>query len=103
MAMAMPQMLCAWEYRLGRQRQVVLAGEQDTPGMRELLAARNRRFAPGEILLRADKESRPALGAWQPAVHDMHPIDGRAAAYVCEDFTCQLPTKEVSELTRLLQ
>jgi uncharacterized protein YyaL (SSP411 family) len=27
---------------------------------------------------------------------------GRAAAYVCEDFTCQLPVVEPAELRRVL-
>ncbi len=31
------------------------------------------------------------------------PIDGKAAAYVCQNHTCKLPTTDPSELSRLLQ
>jgi uncharacterized protein YyaL (SSP411 family) len=33
----------------------------------------------------------------------MHKLDGRAAAYVCRDFVCQLPVSEPAELAELLE
>ena len=32
----------------------------------------------------------------------MRPIDGRTAAYVCENYACQLPVTTVEEFTPLL-
>ena len=31
------------------------------------------------------------------------PVEGQAAAYVCRDFTCQLPTTDPEKLAELLE
>jgi uncharacterized protein YyaL (SSP411 family) len=38
-----------------------------------------------------------------PLLNERVPIDGKAAAYVCEGFVCQLPTTDPAELTRQLE
>jgi uncharacterized protein YyaL (SSP411 family) len=91
---AMPQMLCALELALEPPRHVVLAGDPATADFRALAAVLHERPGPRRAILRSD----PAI-AWTAA---MSPVEGRAAAYVCEDFTCQLPVTEPGELRRLL-
>ena len=62
------------------------------------------RFDPNRFVLLVDsEETRAALALGIPAIAAMHPLDGRAAAYVCRNFTCQLPVSEVGALTELLQ
>ena len=38
-----------------------------------------------------------------PFAESYEPVDGKAAAYVCRDFTCQLPTTDPTKLKELLE
>ena len=91
---AMPQMLCALELALEAPRHVVLAGEPDAVDFRAHAAVLHELLGPRRAIVAAD----PAI-PWTAA---MQPVSGRAAAYVCEDFTCQLPVTDPAELRRVL-
>ncbi len=82
---AAPQLLAAYEFSRNPPKQLVLAGADVTAMKRKFYS----RFLPGFVLLEG-KEGMPA-------------IDGKATAYVCENFACRLPTTEVGELGELLQ
>ena len=102
--MALPQMLVACEFRLAEPRQIIIAGSREAPDTNELLRTLRRHFVPNRIVLLVDSEqTREALSTGAPAVASMRPLDGRAAAYVCRNYTCQLPVSEASRLAELLQ
>jgi len=48
-------------------------------------------------------EARRALAARIPSIDSMEKIDGRASAYVCRNYTCQLPVTEPEKLAELIQ
>lgn len=96
-----PLLLTALMYSEAAARQVVLAGPRDDTA--PMLEAVRSRFLPYTTVLAADEESRPVLARYIAAIGDMKPLDGCAAAYVCENFTCQLPVTEVAQLNELLQ
>jgi hypothetical protein len=98
-----PQMLAAFEFSTSKPKQIVLAGERDAPDTRLLLAALHTRFVPDRIVLLVNAESRPVLARYLPAVADMAAIGGQATAYVCQDYTCKLPTSDVTVFGQLLQ
>jgi uncharacterized protein YyaL (SSP411 family) len=92
----MPQMLVAYQYSLQPPRQIVLAGSQD--GLSPFLAEVRMRFLPEYTLLWSG-----SAGLHVPGLKDKRPVDGRAAAYVCQNFACQLPATEASQFAELLQ
>jgi len=101
---ALPQLLAACEFRMGQPRQIVIAGDRDAADTQALLRALNRRFVPNKIVLLADSaESRQALSAAIPAIAAMERVDGRASAYVCRDYTCQMPVNTAESLDELIQ
>jgi uncharacterized protein YyaL (SSP411 family) len=116
---ALPQMLCALELALQPPPQVVLAGDPRAEDFRALAVVLHERPGPRRVLLGApfdgfDRLTAGALragdgGAGQawlaarvPELAAMRPADGRATAYVCENFTCRQPVHDAAALRALL-
>ena len=101
---AMPQMLVALDYSLSKPRQIVIAGRNDAPETKTLLGEVSTHFLPTTILCLADgAEGQKYLGEQNEAIRAMSPIDGKPAAYVCENFTCKAPVTDPKELAELLK
>jgi len=102
-ASAMPQILVALDYSLGKPRQIVIAGKHDDPGTKALLAEVHRHFLPNKIVLLADgAEGQKYLGERNEALRAMSLVEGKPAAYVCENFTCKAPVTDAKALSELL-
>jgi uncharacterized protein YyaL (SSP411 family) len=100
---AMPQMLVALDYLLSKPRQIVIAGKRDATETKALLKEVRRHFLPKTILFLADDaESQKYLGEKNQAIHAMSLVNGKPAAYVCENFTCKAPVTDPKELAGLL-
>ena len=100
MPAAVPQMMAAFAYSLTPPKQVVIAGGQDQDKtLRAMLNAVHARFLPDYTLLVASE----GLAKLAPAIAALVSKDGLATAYVCENYTCQLPTTDRERLIQLLQ
>jgi uncharacterized protein YyaL (SSP411 family) len=100
----MPQMLVAVENSLGKPRQIVIAGKKDSPETKELLKEVHRHFLPNTIVILADANAgQKYLGERNEAVRAMSVVEGKPAAYVCENFTCKAPVTDVKRLSDLLK
>ena len=101
---AMPQMLVALNYSLSKPRQIVIAGKSDAPETKALLKEVHRHFLPKTMLLLADGgEGQKYLGEKNEAIRAMSLVDGKPAAYVCENFTCKAPVTDSKALAELLK
>jgi uncharacterized protein YyaL (SSP411 family) len=59
---------------------------------------------PKTVLFLADgAEGQNYLGEKNEAIRAMSPIDGKPAAYVCENFTCKTPVTNPEQLAGLLK
>ncbi|HUI63893.1 MAG TPA: thioredoxin domain-containing protein, partial [Bacteroidota bacterium] len=84
--------------------QIVLAGEDDSPGIGPMLHAIYRRYLPKTVILHSQrKESREAFARLNPFINEMSIIGGRTTAYVCRSFVCELPATDPAELDQLLE
>jgi uncharacterized protein len=100
---AMPQMLVALDFSLGKSRQIVIAGKKDAPETKALLSEVRRHFLPKTILLLADgSDGQKYLGEKNEAIRAMSTVEGKSAAYVCENFTCKAPVTDSSKLAELV-
>ena len=98
----LPQMICAVDFALSKPQQIVIAGDRTSQDTQALLEVVNQRYLPNKILLLVDGADGKQLAGWLPFIEGMRPIDGRATAYVCENYTCKLPTSDPEQMARLL-
>jgi uncharacterized protein len=100
---AMPQMLVALDFSLSKPRQIVIAGKKDAPETKALLEEVHRHFRPKTILLLADgSDGQKFLGEKNEAIRAMSTVEGKSAAYVCENFTCKAPVTDPKLVAELL-
>jgi uncharacterized protein YyaL (SSP411 family) len=100
---AMPQMLVALDFSLSKPRQIVIAGKTDAPETKALLKEVHRHFLPKTILVLADgAEGQKYLGEKNEAIRAMSTVEGKSAAYVCENFTCKAPVTDPKLVAELL-
>src|SRR5258707_672055 len=100
----MPQMLVAVENSLAKPRQIVIAGTKDSSETKALLKEVHRHFLPNTIVILADaNEGQTYLGERNEAVRAMSLVEGKPAAYVCENFTCKAPVTDLKQLSDLLK
>jgi uncharacterized protein YyaL (SSP411 family) len=100
---ALPQMLVAFDYSLGKPRQIVIAGEKDKADTKKFLSELRAHYLPGAMLILADQgEGQKYLGEKLEAIRAMKKINGKAAVYVCENFTCKAPVTDPIALRKLL-
>jgi uncharacterized protein YyaL (SSP411 family) len=103
-AHAMPQMLCALELALESPRHVVIAGNPQAQDFQALVAVLHESIGPRRTLLAADDGPAQAwIAGRAPWMAGMKMIDGRATAYLCEEFTCQAPISDPQSLRARLQ
>jgi uncharacterized protein YyaL (SSP411 family) len=96
---AVPQMLAAYDYSRPPTRQIILVGSCEP-----FLGVIHRRFLPRTVVLLVDSEKvRRKLARYLPVVESMTAVNGKATAYVCENYACQLPTTEIERFIELLQ
>ena len=101
---ALPQMLCAVELALEPPRTVVLAGDPAAKDFQALAGALHTALGPRRAILCADGgDGQRWLATKTPYLAEMKPRDGRATAYVCEEFTCQPPVTDPEALRLLLR
>ncbi len=100
---SLPLMVAALGWIEGSPQQIIIQGGANAAGTRELTSEVWHRFLPRHVLLRIDRTSRPFFNAQVPFVVALpNDTDDPATAYVCENYVCQLPTRDPVVFVKLL-
>ncbi len=96
--------MSALNFALGPAHEVVIAGDINKDDAKDMLNALKRQFLPNIVILfrPCDKES-PEITRMAEFTKNLLCIDGKATAYVCQDYNCKLPTTDVNEMLKLLK
>ncbi len=97
------QLMSALQRGAGPSLEVVIAGEAGADDTEKLIATVREMYLPqAAVLLVPPGKSGRKIRELAPFAEAYEPVDGKAAAYVCRDFTCQLPTTDPAKLAELL-
>jgi len=91
-------LLSALALYLAPPQEVAIVGERDSGDTRSLVDAIQLHYLPDAIVAVGKPEDADAV----PLLADRGLVDGRAAAYVCRNFVCELPVAEPGELLKQL-
>ncbi len=100
---AMPQMLAAYDFYQDKPRQVIIAGDRKAAATVKMVAELHLLYLPNTLFMLVDGESTGILAEKMPVITSLTPINGKATAYICENFTCSLPTSDVAEMVERLR
>ena len=84
--------LAAMEFALMSTREIVLVDDNAGSLAREVWS----RFIPNKVVLQTDADHR--IETDLPLLEGRSPIDGKATAYVCENFVCNRPVTDPAAL-----
>jgi uncharacterized protein YyaL (SSP411 family) len=92
--------LAALDFHISNPKELAVIGPRENPATRLLLDTINGRYLPNKVVVGAEG----ALGESTqiPLLQDRGMVDGKPAAYVCQNYVCQLPVTEPEALAQQL-
>ncbi|XP_033734441.1 spermatogenesis-associated protein 20-like [Pecten maximus] len=99
---ALPEMTAGLFWTSSTTKQIVLVGEPSSADMAALIGCVNSHFLPNKVILMVPTRGDSFLSRECQFVHSLPQIDGKATAYVCENYTCSLPVTNVDSLHAIL-
>jgi uncharacterized protein YyaL (SSP411 family) len=100
---AYTQLMTVVDFSIGPSYEVVIAGDPQAGDTRKMLKAIREIFQPNKVvILRPTDRKNTPIDNIVPFIRDYLSIDGKATAYVCRDYNCQLPTSNIGSALELL-
>ena len=82
--------------------QIIIAGDRDSQDTKDLLKCVHSHYMPNKVLMLCDGKQDGFLASKLSVFKTLERKDGKATAYVCENYTCSLPVNSVDELEKIL-
>ena len=100
---AFTHLLVGFDFSVGPSHEVVIVGNGKADDTHRFLRALGCRYIPNKVvLLKRLDERGQGLGQYAPYVEAYTALESKATAYVCSNYSCQLPTTDPDEMLRLL-
>jgi uncharacterized protein YyaL (SSP411 family) len=91
-------LLCGFDQMLGASIEVAIVGEADDAGMRSMVDLVFSLYQPNRVV-----SAGTGSNSGVPLLEGRGTVDGRSAAYVCLNFTCEAPVTTINDLKVMLQ
>jgi uncharacterized protein YyaL (SSP411 family) len=93
---AFPHLLCALDFHMGQAKEIAIVGDPREKNTRELLQAVFDVYLPNKVVA-------CGIDGGIFLLENKPKVDGLATAYICENFTCDLPVTSPKELSARLE
>ncbi|MDH3215655.1 MAG: thioredoxin domain-containing protein [Candidatus Krumholzibacteria bacterium] len=98
---AFTQLLLAVDFAVGPSFEVVIVGKPGAKDTRAMQRALNSVYLPRKVTLyKPSDEKSPEITKLATFTKDHQAIEGKATAYVCRNYACDLPTTDVEQMLR---
>jgi len=96
-------MLRALDFRLGPTQEIIIVGKADSPDVKQMLKLIYSTFLSSSVvLLHEHGKENSALYNIVPFIKNQTTIDGKATAYICENYVCKKPVNNIEEFEKLI-
>jgi uncharacterized protein YyaL (SSP411 family) len=96
--------LSALDFAKGPTYEVVITGDFDSEDTIKAIDAIRREYIPNKVVVHKPVgKGREETEALIPYTKEMVPIEGKTTIYVCQNFTCSLPTTDLDEVLKMLK
>jgi uncharacterized protein YyaL (SSP411 family) len=96
------QFLSAVDFGAGPAFEVVIAGKANGADTHAMLKAFRESYIPNSVILLRPDGDEEAITEMAEFTKPQTSIGGKATAYVCQNFSCQLPTTDAEQMLELL-
>jgi uncharacterized protein YyaL (SSP411 family) len=97
------QCLSALDFGIGPTYEVVIAGNYGASDTKHMLEELRTYFIPNKVLVFRPEGEDSEITSLATYTKTQVPIEGKATAYICQNFECQLPTTEINEVLKMLK
>ncbi|MHA2294415.1 MAG: thioredoxin domain-containing protein [Candidatus Hodarchaeales archaeon] len=97
------QLLAGLDFAIGPSYEVIIAGNPESEDTKKMLKALRSSYLPNKIvLLNPNGEKAGDILNIANYIKNQSIIDGKATAYVCQDYKCNRPVTDMSEMLKQL-
>jgi uncharacterized protein YyaL (SSP411 family) len=97
------EMLSALNFCLGPTQEIVIAGNTDAMDTQQMLKLISSKFLPNAVVLFHQQDnSDSVIDKTVPFIKNLIAIEGKATAYVCENYACNGPVNKIDDLGKIL-
>ncbi|XP_062592799.1 spermatogenesis-associated protein 20-like isoform X2 [Saccostrea cucullata] len=100
---ALPEMVCGLILVQDTPKQIVLVGDPDSDDLNALMNCVDKHYLPNKVTIICDGKSDQFLLGKLEFLKTLTKKDNKATAYVCENYSCELPVTSVPDLERILK
>jgi uncharacterized protein YyaL (SSP411 family) len=96
-------MMLAKDFEAGSSSEITIVGRTDADDTKALLQAIRGLYSPRTVIILKDPDDAKPTERLAAYTEAQVMIDGKATAYVCQNYACKLPTTSPAEAVSLLK